>query len=179
MSDDGHRTLKMLEQVTEAFIDPPGLFPGGISAYAVDDLARVHELADLAAAGVVHAKGYVFPSKHESLALAEWWRFLVLDPATDTAEGRGIKIEGLRWCFGPPPGPAKQTNAAEVECYEWLAALTAEGEKTKTRDGYQDEAVSRFKGRLSDRGFRRAWDKAVRAMPKDSSWRKPGPPKSS
>ena len=162
MTDDGWRTLEAQDSV--AATDP-----------WETDHART--LIDWAIRGDCYATGYQSPSKR-ALVPPKWWEFLILDPRTDSATGLDIKIEGLRWYFDAPPDPAKETNNDEAECYKWLAAMMAEGEKRKRKYQYQDDFIEQF-GALSDKAFKRAWAKAVETMPKDSSWRTSGPIRSS
>jgi hypothetical protein len=68
------------------------------------------------------------------------------------------------------------TAAAELECCNWLTDLMKAGPKAHTKKHYRNEAMSRFAGRLSDRGFVRAWASAQTAVP-DADWSKSGPSK--
>ncbi len=154
-------------------------FPGGLYYYDELDLHGMAPLLYRLTDGAWHATGRPVrdgnrePGPPEILS-ADSWRYLIPDAHTDSAEGGGRNFCDIRIYRGAPSPPAKQTNAAEVECYEWLAALMAEDEKTKTKDEYQDDAICKFGQGLGDRAFNRAWKRAVETTPQGSPWRKPG-----
>ena len=63
------------------------------------------------------------------------------------------------------------TAAAENECRDWLAGEFARDPgKQRTKADFQSAALARFSGRLSARGFIRAWD----AVAPDAGRSKPG-----
>lgn len=72
-----------------------------------------------------------------------------------------------------PARPGKSissTAGAESDCREWLiAAFGADPENKRAKSQFQADALSKFAGRLSRRGFLRAWDavapKAGRSKP--------------
>lgn len=81
-----------------------------------------------------------------------------------------------KWPAKPKSEPAKMTAtsskaAAEVECTEWLqAAFAIDPEMKMSKTVFQREALRRFEGRLSVRGFLRVWD----AIATEAGRSKPG-----
>jgi hypothetical protein len=70
----------------------------------------------------------------------------------------------------PDIGPQSTVNG-ERECKEWLlSAFRQDAEKKRSKKSFQDEALKRFSGRLSVRGFIRVWD----AIASQSGRSKPG-----
>ena len=81
--------------------------------------------------------------------------------------GRGCPIllshqsfDGWRTETTPPPtAEARSTANGERECREWLlAAFATDPKRRRSKKSFQDEALKRFAGRLSGRGFVRVWD---------------------
>lgn len=63
------------------------------------------------------------------------------------------------------------TALAENECRDWLAEeFAADPDRRRTKPDFQSAALARFSGRLSKRGFIRAWD----AVASDAGRSKPG-----
>lgn len=59
-------------------------------------------------------------------------------------------------------GGTVSTAAAERECDEWLAAaFAADADNRRAKNSFQTEALSRFTGRLSVRGFKRSWERVA------------------
>lgn len=69
------------------------------------------------------------------------------------------------------PTRAQSTIAAETKCGEWLAGLMREGDPTKAKKRYEEEAHSKFD--VGTRAFNRAWDKAITDTG-NADWKKPG-----
>lgn len=66
---------------------------------------------------------------------------------------------------------ATSTAKAESECRKWLIVeFTADSDKQRTKADFQSAALAKFPGRLSKRGFKRAWD----AVAPDAERSKPG-----
>ena len=71
----------------------------------------------------------------------------------------------------PQSDVTTSTAGAETECREWLAGeFVRDTSKQRTRADFQLAALKRFSGRLSARGFKRAWD----AVAPDAGRSKPG-----
>jgi len=65
----------------------------------------------------------------------------------------------------------RSTANGEHECKDWLlSAFAQDTEMKRSRDSFRDEAIGRFSGRLSVRGFNRVWD----AVAPESGRSKPG-----
>jgi hypothetical protein len=109
------------------------------------------------------------------------WETDVLERAL---EGRGDGWRDVEVCRAEllnafPAGEAinkpkvvtTSTAGAENECREWLAGEFArDTDKQRTKADFQSAALTRFSGRLSVRGFIRAWD----AVASDAGRSKPG-----
>ena len=72
------------------------------------------------------------------------------------------------------PEDVVSTIGAIGDCREWLKGLMEAGPKENLKSEYRAEALVKYKGRLSGRGFIRAWDEAVEAVPK-AKWNRSGP----
>jgi len=60
------------------------------------------------------------------------------------------------------------------ECEEWLSRLIKAGPPQKNKEGYRQEAMTKFK-RLSSRGFNDAWKNAIAQAGQDGkAWSNPG-----
>ena len=69
--------------------------------------------------------------------------------------------------------PIRSTGAAEVECRQWLVERFGDaGTSRQTKEMFKAEALKRSGGRLSGKGFTRAWDAAVSQFPERG---RPGP----
>lgn len=68
------------------------------------------------------------------------------------------------------------TAAGEHECRAWLASLmrAAPSARTKAKSTYAAEAMRKFEGRVSQRGFDRAWRDAINET--GAAWGNPGRP---
>ena len=159
-------------------------YPGGLTYYDELDPHGVGPLLYRLSDGAWHATGRrehgvnAPPAKREVIP-TDWWEFLIPEADSDSATGGGMKFCAIRIHRGSPSTPAKKTIAAETGCLQWLTDVMAKTEKTKTKDGYRDEATNRFEGRLAGKAFTRAWAAAVETTPAGSTWRKRGPPVSS
>ncbi len=143
------------------------------------DPTGVRALIDRALDGAWHATGRrvvrdASPSRREVVP-ADWWEFLILDVTTDSAASDEVKFVGLRWHRGAPTPPAKQTAHSEGICRKWLTELMATSDKTKNKDQYRAEAKELYRGKLSDKAFKRAWEQAVGSEHTRGSWKKAGP----
>jgi hypothetical protein len=96
----------------------------------------------------------------------EWYNAQVLKPVeTITLQLYSVLIQPLAVV-----GHAGK-SASETRCFEWLSEqMSRQTSKPKNKDAFRKEAWDLFK--LGPEGFKRAWDKAVKAT--GAPWNKPG-----
>lgn len=108
---------------------------------------------------------------------SNWWSGSNARKAIEEGEFRGCKIL-LR--VGETNSSTPSKNNHIVECQKWLENLRRENpdgypNALPTKGSFEEEAISKFKG-LTPYGFRTAWTKAEKAVPrsKTSGWGRPG-----
>lgn len=71
------------------------------------------------------------------------------------------------------PNPVRSIAGAEYEFREWLlSAFARDPENKRSKKSFQEEALLRFSGRLSVRGFLRVWDSLAGEMGRSKPGRK-------
>lgn len=72
-----------------------------------------------------------------------------------------------------PVAASRTTSTADIECAEWLtAAFKEDSDNKKNKQHFAERAIEAFEGRLSLRGFHRAWAKVAPAAGRSQPGRK-------